>query len=241
MTAIITGASRGIGAAIAETFAENDINVIINFLSHEWEAKALRDKLNTKAGKNIAEICKSDVSNPEDVLRLKNFCNEIFGECDILINNAGISLQKLITQTTTDEWDRLFDVNVKGVYLMTNAVLPEMINRKSGVIINISSVWGISGASCEVAYSASKASVIGFTKALSRELGPSGIRVNCIAPGVIDTPMTQVHSPETLADLCGETPLCRIGKPFDIAEAALYLAKADFMTGQVLTVDGGII
>jgi 3-oxoacyl-[acyl-carrier protein] reductase len=240
LTAVITGASRGIGAAIAELFAENGYNVIINFLNHKDEAKALRDRLNTKSGTKIAEICKANVSDLLGVYHLKKICEKTFGDCDVLINNAGVSLQKLITQTTPLEWDWLFNTNVKSVFLMTNAVLPEMINRKSGSIINISSIWGITGASCEVAYSATKAAVIGYTKALAKELGPSGIRVNCIAPGVIDTDMTKILSPETLNSLCEETPLGRIGKPYDVAGAALYLAQADFVTGQVLSVDGGI-
>ncbi len=166
-----------------------------------------------------------------------------FGRIDVLVNNAGIAQQRLFTDITPQEWDGMFDVNVTGVYRCCRAVLPGMISRKSGCIVNVSSIWGVVGASCEAHYSASKAAVIGLTKALAKELGPSGIRVNCVAPGVIDTAMNAHLDGETRAALTGETPLGAIGAPLDVAEAILYLAsdRAGFVTGQVLGVNGGMV
>ena len=167
----------------------------------------------------------------------------MFGSADILINNAGIAQQKLFTDITDDDFTRMFDINVRGVFNCCRAALPYMIHKKHGRIINISSMWGVCGASCEVHYSASKAAVIGMTKALAKEVGPSGITVNCIAPGLIDTPMNANLSKETINELCEETPVGRIGTPEDIANAALFLASdsSSFITGQVLGVDGGFI
>ena len=168
---------------------------------------------------------------------------DTFGQPDVLINNAGVSSQQLFTDVTEEEYDRIMDTNLKGPFLCTKEVLPGMIYRKSGCIINISSMWGQVGGSCETIYSASKAGLIGLTKALAKEEGPSGIRVNCIAPGVIDTKMNAMHSEETMQALKEETPLERIGTPQDIANAALFLAsdQASFITGQVLGVNGGMI
>jgi 3-oxoacyl-[acyl-carrier protein] reductase len=168
---------------------------------------------------------------------------ELYGAIDVLINNAAIAQQKLFTDITEEEWDSIFAVNVKGVYNCCKAVVPHMVSQKDGVILNISSVWGMVGASCEVHYSATKAAVIGFSKALAKELGLSGIRVNCIAPGVIDTDMNAGLSPDTLAQLKGETPLARIGTSKDIAALALFLAssEASFITGQVISSNGGFV
>jgi 3-oxoacyl-[acyl-carrier protein] reductase len=167
---------------------------------------------------------------------------EKIGDIDILINNAGISRINLFTDISEQEWDDIFDVNIKGMFLVTRAFLPGMIRRKYGKIINISSMWGVTGGSCEVHYSASKAAVIGFTKALAKEEGPSGINVNCIAPGVIETEMNAQLDDEAKRELCEETPLMRLGKPEEIANAALFLASdaASFITGQVICSDGGI-
>jgi 3-oxoacyl-[acyl-carrier protein] reductase len=167
---------------------------------------------------------------------------EKIGDIDILINNAGISRINLFTDISEQEWDDVFDVNIKGMFLVTRAFLPGMIRRKYGKIINISSMWGVTGGSCEVHYSASKAAVIGFTKALAKEEGPSGINVNCIAPGVIETEMNAQLDDEAKRELCEETPLMRLGKPEEIANAALFLASdaASFITGQVICSDGGI-
>jgi 3-oxoacyl-[acyl-carrier protein] reductase len=166
-----------------------------------------------------------------------------FGRIDALVCNAGIAQQKLFTDITSQDWDDMFDVNVKGVYRCIKAVLPGMISRKAGSIVTVSSVWGVAGASCEAHYSAAKAAVIGLTKALAKELGPSGIRVNCVAPGVIDTAMNAHLTDETKEDLRDETPLGVLGAPRDVAEAIWYLAsdKAGFVTGQVLGVSGGLV
>ena len=165
-----------------------------------------------------------------------------FGFIDVLVNNAGIALPtQLVTDTSLADWHRVIDTNVTGMFVITNAVLPEMISQKRGAIVNISSMWGVIGGSCEVAYSASKAAVIGYTKALAKEVAPSGIRVNCVAPGFVLTDMTRCFDESVIADICEETPLLRAGTPEDIASAVRFLASEDalFITGQVLCVDGG--
>ena len=171
-----------------------------------------------------------------------SFIERNYGGVDVLINNAGISKIKLLSDTTEEEYDEVFDTNMKSVYLVTKASIPYMIRKKCGRIINISSMWGVTGASMEVIYSASKAAVIGFTKALAKELGPSGINVNCIAPGVINTDMNKTLDEETLSSLSEETPLMRLGTTEDVAKAVLFFASenSSFITGQVLSVDGGI-
>lgn len=184
-----------------------------------------------------------DVADPAAVEAMAAAAEKRFGHIDALVNNAGIAQQKLFTDLTAADWDRMLSVNAGGVFHTCRCVLPGMLRRHSGRIVNISSIWGISGASCEVHYSASKAAVIGFTRALAQEVGPSGVTVNCVAPGVIDTEMNANLSPETLAALCGETPLCRIGSPEEVADAVVFLCggKARFITGQVLKVDGGFL
>jgi len=236
-TALVTGASRGIGAAAAREFAAAGYDVIINYNKSEAAAESLLGEIRAKG--QSASAVKADVSARAEVLHM-------FGQTggvDVLINNAGIAQQKLFTDITEQEWDRIFNVNMKGMFNCAQAYLPYMINQKHGEIINVSSVWGISGASCEVHYSASKAAVIGFTKALAKETGPSGIRVNCVAPGVIDTDMNARLSEQARAALREETPLGVIGKPEDISALMLFLAsdKADFITGQVIGVDGGFL
>lgn len=239
-TALITGASRGIGKATAELFAENGYAVIINYNKSEKEALSLVSEIREKGGTTMA--VKADVSNETEVSEMMKKISENFSSIDVLINNAGISLQKMLTETTTEEWDNIFGITARGTFLVTKSVLPMMINKKSGSIINISSIWGNVGASCEVAYSSAKASLIGFTKALAKEVGLSGVRVNCLCPGVIDTDMNKMHSAETLACLCDETPLMRIGSPSEVAETILFLAseKSSFITGQIFSVDGGM-
>ena len=239
-TALITGASRGIGRKTAELFAENGYAVIINYNKSEKEALNLVSEIREKGGTAMA--VKADVSNETEVSEMMKKISENFSSIDVLVNNAGISLQKMLTETTTEEWDNIFGITARGTFLVTKSVLPMMINKKSGSIINISSIWGNVGASCEVAYSSAKASLIGFTKALAKEIGPSGIRVNCLCPGVIDTDMNKMHSVETLACLCDETPLMRIGLPSEVAETILFLAseKSAFITGQIFSVDGGM-
>ena len=237
-TAVITGSARGIGAATAALFADSGYNVVINYNTSEKEAFELKEKLGDKA---IA--VKADVSTPEGANLLFEKANEAFGGVDVLVNNAGIAQQKLFTDITQSDYDRMFDCNVRSVFNCCQCALPYMIHNKYGRIINVSSMWGVVGASCEVHYSASKAAVIGMTKALAREVAPSGITVNCIAPGVIDTPMNRCFDEATMNELAEETPVGRIGTPEDVARAILFFAdeKSGFITGQILGVDGAFI
>lgn len=235
-TALITGASRGIGAAIAVELAREGFITIINYKSSAEAAEKI-------AGQTGGIAIKADVSSREQVNQMIEVINAKTGGVDVLINNAGISVSGLFTDITAEQEEMLWNTNVQGVFNCTRAVLPYMINRKQGKIINISSMWGQVGASCEVHYSATKAAVIGFTKALAQELGPSGINVNCIAPGVITTDMNKEHSVETMNILKDETPLERLGTPEDIAHTAAFLAseKSSFITGQIIGVNGGYI
>ena len=186
---------------------------------------------------------RADLTKAEEAKALIDFAVQQYGHLDILVNNAGISQIKLFTDITPEEWRQMFAANVDGIYHCCRAAVPHLVQQHSGTIINVSSIWGLCGASCEVHYSASKAAVIGLTRALAKEMGPSGIRVNCIAPGVIDTDMNARLSTDDMAALAGETPLCRIGTPEEAAEAIFYLAsdKARFITGAVLNVNGGIV
>ncbi|MBR2108869.1 MAG: SDR family oxidoreductase [Ruminococcus sp.] len=237
-TVLITGASRGIGSATAHAFAKAGYSVIINYNRSETQAEELASKLNKTYGVKCRAV-KADVSNPDEV---KAMFEEV-GSVDVLVNNAGISSQKLFTDITDDEWKRTIGVNLDGVFYCCRNALPYMIRQKSGAIINIGSMWGEVGASCEVHYSASKAGVIGLTKALAKEVAPSGVRVNCIAPGVVMTDMMSDFDDTTIEELKDETPLGRLGNPEDIAAAVLFLASDDasFITGQTLGVNGGFI
>ncbi|MBP3447088.1 MAG: 3-oxoacyl-ACP reductase FabG [Clostridia bacterium] len=240
-TVIITGSARGIGAATAALFADMGYNVVINYNTSEAEALALRGKITANGGKAIA--VQADVSKMSEAKHLFDEAKKAFGAVDVLVNNAGIAQQKLFTDITEADYDRMFDCNVKSVFNCCQCALPDMIHNKYGRIINVSSMWGVVGASCEVHYSASKAAVIGMTKALAREVAPSGITVNCIAPGVIDTPMNKGFDEETITALKEETPVGRLGTPEDIARAIAFLAdeKSGFITGQTLGIDGGFI
>lgn len=240
-TVLVTGASRGIGRAIAAAFAKNGYNVAVNYNNSTEPAEKLCAELRNFGIK--AAAFRADVSKRSEVDKMISEIKNSLGNIDILVNNAGIAEQALFSDITEEMWDRMFAVNVKGAYNCTQAVLPGMIHQKWGRIINISSMWGISGASCEVHYSASKATLIGFTKALAKEVGLSGITVNCVAPGVIATEMNAHLSDDDIEVLRNDTPLNRIGTPEDVAEAVLYFAseKASFVTGQVLSVDGGFI
>ncbi|MBQ2824193.1 MAG: 3-oxoacyl-ACP reductase FabG [Oscillospiraceae bacterium] len=240
-TALITGASRGIGRAAAVLFGAKGYNVIVNYASSAKKAEEVCEIINS-AGGSALPFC-ADVSDRGAVNAMTAFAEEKFGGVDVLVNNAGIAEQIMFCDITEEKWDRMFDVDVKGVYNCTQSVLPHMVHNKFGRIINVSSMWGITGASCEVHYSAAKAAVIGFTKALAKELGPSGITVNAVAPGVIATEMNGMLDEETMAVLKEETPLERIGTPEDVAEAVFFLAsdKASFITGETVSVNGGFV
>nr|WP_319489832.1 3-oxoacyl-ACP reductase FabG [uncultured Caproiciproducens sp.] len=237
-TALITGASRGIGKAIARQLAEDGFRVIVNYHVSQTEAESLVLEFNALYHVDCVAL-HADVSDRKQVEGMF----AIAGAVDVLVNNAGIAQQKLFTDITEQDWNRMFDVDVKGMFHCCQCALPYMIHQKQGKIINISSMWGQVGASCEVHYSAAKAAVIGLTKALAKEVGPSGIQVNCVAPGVIQTEMNAHLDENTVHVLKEETPLGVIGTAEDIAGAVSFLAgeKSGFITGQVLGVNGGMI
>ncbi len=229
---VVTGGTGAIGRAIAAEFTTTD-DVIITYNSRQSEAQQMAAELHCKA-------VQADVSDRESVDRAAEEILREFGHVDVLVNNAGISQIKLFTDTTSADWEKMISVNLTGCFNMTQAFVKQMISRKSGAIVNISSVWGVHGASCEAAYSASKAGVIGLTKALAKELGASNITVNCIAPGVIDSPMNSAHlTEEDLRELCEETPLMRLGTAEEVAKSVRFISENRFITGQVLGVDGG--
>ena len=238
---IITGASRGIGKACALIFAENGYDLLLCYQSREEAAKAVARE--AEAFGVRAKVFQMNMESLSDCRRTVAKAMMEFGGIDALVCNAGISLPVLFTQTTEEEYDRVFSVNTKGVFFLSQAAAKEMISAGKGAIVNVSSMWGVAGASGEVAYSASKAAVIGLTKALAKELAPSGIRVNCVAPGVTDTEMNACYDEDAMEALSERTPLGRIADPREIAEAIFFLAseKASFITGQTLTVDGGFI
>ena len=239
-TAVITGASRGIGKATAIEFARNGYNVLANYNNSEKEAMEL-EKMLTEEGYSI-KIFKADVSKSFEADAMIEYCLKEFGGLDVLVNNAGISQDKLFTDITDEDWERMMSVNVTSVFNCSRKALQHMIWEKSGSIINITSMWGETGGSCEVHYSASKAAIIGMTKALAKEVGPSNIRVNAVSPGVIMTDMCAYYGEETLNELKEETPLMKLGKPEDIAETVYFLAeKGNFITGQVIGVNGGMV
>lgn len=235
-TALVTGGSRGIGRATVELLAKKGWHVAFCYRENESAA----DEVCAATG---AVAYKVDISDSKAVADMVSDLQKRFGHIDLLVNNVGVASQRLFTDITDEEWKNTFDVNVNGAFYATSAVLPDMIKRKSGNIIFVSSMWGVSGGSCEVHYSATKAALIGMTKALAKEVGPSGIRVNCVAPGVIETDMNAHLSADDMAALAEETPLCRIGKADEVAKAVEFLAEdgSAFITGQVLSVDGGII
>ena len=240
-TALITGASRGIGRAMAILYAQNDYNVVINYNKSEKEAKELYETLN-KEGHNV-RIFKADISKLDEANALVNYTIGQFEKIDVLINNAGISRYNLFTDITYEEWHEVMNVNLNSVFYVTKKALQYMIPEHCGKIINISSMWGLVGSANEVHYSTSKAALIGMSKALAKELGPSNIQVNVIAPGVIETDMLNDVDDDTIEMLKYETPLMRIGKPMDIARCALFLASegGDFITGQVISSNGGFV
>ena len=230
MTVVITGGSRGIGAAAVELFAAKGNRVFFLYEKDHAAAEAVARRT------GATPIC-CDVADGAAV----NAAFSRIGDVDVLVNNAGICYYGLMTQMTSQQWDRIFDVNVKGIYHCVRAAMPGFLKRQRGCVINVSSMWGRVGASCEAAYSATKGAVIALTKALAKELGPSGIRVNAVAPGVILTDMCGGVDPEVLATMAEEAPLGRNGTPMDVARAMEYLADADFVTGHILNVDGGYV
>ena len=235
--AIITGASRGIGREIAKTLAREKIKVIANYYNSEKQAIELQKELKQE---NIEiDIIKADVSKREDVKKLVKFAIEKYGKIDILVNNAGISEYKLFSDETDEDWNRVINTNLYSAFAMCQEVIPNMIYNKSGCIINISSIWGLVGASLEVIYSVSKAGMDGLTKALAKELGPSNIRVNSIAPGAIDTDMNKNMTREEWKELKEEIPIERIGLPEDIAKCVKWLIEDSYTTGQVISINGG--
>lgn len=241
-TVFITGASRGIGAATAIFFARNGYDVGINYLNNKERAEDVANKIRA-LGRN-AYIYQGDVADFEQMKSIISRCTDELGPISVVVNNAGIAQQKLFTDTTPDEWRKMFSVNVDGMYNVLHAILPQMINAKCGSVVNVSSMWGVCGASCEVAYSASKSAVIGLTKALAQELAPSNIRVNCVAPGLIDTEMNNNLSAEDLQGVIDEIPLGKIGTAEDVARAIYFLAdneQSPFTTGTVLNINGGMV
>ena len=235
-TVLITGGSRGIGAAMVRLFSEKGWRTAFTYLNSRDQALALEKETGALA-------VKCDAGGEEDTARMASEVLLAFRHVDALICNAGTSYTGLLQDMTAAEWDALFSVHVRGAFLATRAFLPGMISRKKGSIVYISSMWGQTGASCEAAYSACKAALIGMGKALAKEVGPSGVRVNCLCPGVIQTDMLREYDSEALEALRDETPLMRLGAPQDVARAAFFLCgeEASFITGQVLGVNGGFV
>ncbi len=236
-TVIVTGGSRGIGASIVKELAKCGYNVVLNYKKSEEAAKNIQKEL---CNQNInIEIFKADVSKRAEVKELVKFTLDKFKNVDILINNAGIDQIKLFTDITDDDWNTMMQVNVNSVFYCTQEVLENMIHNKKGCIINISSIWGSIGASCEVHYSASKAAIEGMTKALAKELGPSNIRVNSIAPGIVNTDMNKQLAKEELEELKKEIPLGRIAEPDEIVKSVTWLIEDEYISGQIIAVNGG--
>ncbi len=238
-TVIITGASRGIGAQTAKLFAKNGYAVIINYNNSKDAAEKLKQSILSEGF--VAEIFAADVSDYGECKKLADFAISKFKRIDALVNNAGVSVIKPLYETEIADLNKIIGVNFNGVFNMCKAVSPYMVSAKRGKIVNVSSVWGEKGSSCETVYCASKAAVIGFTKALAKELGPSNVNVNCIAPGFIDTQMNAALTNSIKNDIINETPLMRMGTADDVANCILFLAESasDFLTGQVIKVDGG--
>lgn len=236
---IVTGGSRGIGKCIVENLAREGYNVILNYNKSEKQAKKIQNDLKEEG--IIIEIFKADISKKEEVKKLIEYAVSKLKTIDVLINNAGVAKLQMFQDATEDDWNEIIDTNLKSAFYMSQEVLPSMLQKKSGCIINISSMWGIVGASCETIYSISKAGMDAMTKSLAKELGPSNIRVNSIAPGVIDTDMNN-HIDKTIKqEIENETPLGRIGKTIDIYKCVKWLIEDEFTTGQIISVNGGYV
>ena len=236
-TVIVTGGARGIGAEIVKELAKERYNVVLNYNNSEKEAKQIQKELEER---NIKiEIFKADVSKREEVKELIKFSLDKFNHIDVLINNAGIDQVKPFMDITDEDWNKMLQVNLNSVFYCTQEVLENMIHNKNGCIINISSIWGITGASCEVHYSVSKAGIDGLTKSLAKELGPSNIRVNSIAPGAIMTDMNKDYTEEEIQEINYQIPLGRFGVTIDIAKCVKWLIEDNYTTGQVISPNGG--
>lgn len=235
-TALITGGTKGIGKAIALAFLQQGYEVMLNYDKDEAAALATQEEFNMLGYCPVLQ--RADVSDEAQVANMFREFFLLYDRIDVLVNNAGISSVKVIQDTTAEEWDRIFGVNVRGAFLCCREVVNRMLASR-GCIINVASIWGEVGASCEVAYSASKGALIAFTKALAKELAPSGVRVNCVSPGVIDTNMNSHLSSAEMEELINQIPLGRLGRPEDVAGACLYLAESAYVTGEVLSVGGG--
>ncbi len=238
-TVLVTGASHGIGMEIARLFGKNGYSVAINYNKSFDNAKALESEL-MSLGVLAKSYC-ADVSDQSAVKKMFEDIKGDFGGVDVLINNAGVSMEKMLCDTSSEDFDYLMGVNLKGVFLCCKEAVDFMVHQKCGAIVNISSMWGEVGASCESVYSASKAGVIGFTKALAKELAPSGITVNAVTPGAVDTKMNACYSPDEKKSLCEEIPLGRFATPAEIASAVYFIANHSYITGQILGVNGGMI
>lgn len=236
-TVIVTGGSKGIGKCIIEDLAKKEYNVILNYNKSEELARNIKEEC-TQKGYSV-EIYKADVTQREETKKLVEFAISKFENIDVLVNNAGISQIKLFTDITDEDWNNMINTNLNSVFYMTQEVAKNMIHNKKGCIINISSIWGLTGASCEVHYSVAKAGVDAMTKALAKELGPSGIRINSIAPGIIDTTMNKKLSKEEIEQIEEEIPLEKIGKTQDIAKCVKWLVEDEYTTGQIISINGG--
>ena len=237
--ALVTGASRGIGREIAKSLAKQNIKVIANYNNSKEKAIELKKELEAEGV--LIDIVKADVSKREEIKNLVQYAIGNYGKIDILINNAGISEYKLFTDETDEDWNKVINTNLYSAFAVSQEVIPNMIKNKNGCIINISSVWGMVGASMEVLYSVSKAGIDGLTKALAKELGPSNIRVNAIAPGIVDTDMCKNFNEEELENIKEEIPLERIGKVEDISKCINWLINDNYTTGQIISINGGWI
>lgn len=235
--AIVTGGSRGIGSEIVKMLARENYQVILNYNKSEKEAKKIQQEL-LDEGKAI-EIFKADVSKRKEVQDLVKFAIDKFYKIDILINNAGIAQESLFTEITDNDWNNMIKTNLNSVFYCSQEVLKNMVQRQRGCIINISSIWGVTGGSCEVAYSTTKAAINGLTKALAKEMGPSNIRINSIAPGIINTDMNKNITEQDMEDIKTEIPLQKIGKTEDVAKCVKWLIEDNYTTGQIISVNGG--
>jgi 3-oxoacyl-[acyl-carrier protein] reductase len=235
-TAIITGGTRGIGKAIVYELIKKDFNIVLNYKNSDSLAGEIKQDLGARV-----EIYKADISKRSEVQELIKYTLEKFGNIDVLINNAGISQEKMFIDLTDEDWNNMIQTNLTSAFYTIQEVLPTMIHNKSGCIINISSIWGLVGASCEVHYSVSKAGIDALTKSLAKELGPSNIRVNSVAPGIIATDMISCYTDEELENIKNQIPLEKIGKPEDISKCVAWLVEDDYTTGQIISPNGGWI